>query len=233
MRERLSGALTPTPYCFSCCPTQAFKWDLERKKKKKRIKNATEKQLTKLKATIVWNIEQVIEWLTSVECRAVNVAKKNTQADTQTSASCDISKFSQQSELHAVTFLILLLHIQILDFFLQICDSWCSIFKDKASILCKKVSIQWKVFWEKFNHLYCEESLSLVTVSRRQSKVPFLDPTCPEFGSTWADTLAADIQISADIWRISTKTNFPPLSLQDGTGCQGCQSQPPQERNGF
>ena len=35
-----------------------------------------QKQLTKLKATIVWNIEQVIEWLTSVECRAVNVAKQ-------------------------------------------------------------------------------------------------------------------------------------------------------------
>ena len=68
----------------------------------------------------------------------------------------------------------------------------------------KKVSVR----WEKFNHLYCE-SLSLVTVSRRQSKVPFLDPTCPEFGSTWSNTLAADIQISGDISRISTKTNFP------------------------
>ena len=53
----------------------------------------------------------------------------------------------------------------------------------------KKVSVR----WEKFNHLYCE-SLSLVTVSRRQSKVPFLDPTCLEFRpATWANTLARPI----------------------------------------
>ena len=64
------------------------------------------------------------------------------------------------------------------------------------------------MFHKKFDRLYCE-SLSLVTVSLRQSKVPFLDPTCPELGSSWSDTLAADIQISGDIWRISTKTNFP------------------------